>query len=69
MKLPNKKELQQIACNHSSVIDFQVFLNLYRKFTAKPYSFLVIDTNLASNNFSRFRKSLLEKTLKTNHDS
>ena len=69
MKLSNKKELQQIAFNYSSVIDFQDFLNLYKKFTAKPYSFLVIDTNLASNNFSRFRKSLLEKTLKTNHDS
>ena len=69
MKLSNKKELQQIAFNHSSVNDFQDFLNLYKKFTAKPYSLLVIDTNLASNNFSRFRKSLLEKTLKTNHDS
>ena len=69
MKLSNKKELQQIAFKHWSVIDFQDFLNLYKKFTAKPYSFLVIDTNLASNNFSRFRKSLLEKTLKTNHDS
>ena len=27
MKIPNKRELQQIACNRSSDIDFQDFLN------------------------------------------
>ena len=31
------------------------------KSTAKPYLFLVIDTNLASDNSSRFRKNLLER--------
>ena len=36
MKIPNKRELQQIACNHSSDIDFQDFMNLYKKWTAKP---------------------------------
>ena len=30
MKFPNKQELQQIAFNHSSDIDFQDFLNLYK---------------------------------------
>ena len=39
MKIPNKRELQQIAFNHSSDIDFQDFINLYKKCTAKPYSF------------------------------
>ena len=39
MKISNKKELQQIAFNHSSNIDFQDFLNLYKKGTAEPYSF------------------------------
>ena len=58
MKIPNKQELQQIAYNHSSDIDF---MNLYKKCTAKPYSFLVIDVTLASDNSSRFRKSLLER--------
>ena len=29
MKIPNKQELQQIAFNHSSDIDFQDFMNLY----------------------------------------
>ena len=30
MKIPNKQELQQIACNHSLDIDFQDFRNLYK---------------------------------------
>ena len=53
--------MMQIAFSHSSDIDFQDFMNLYKKCTTKPYSFLVIDTTLASNNFSRFRKILLER--------
>ena len=64
MKIPNKKELQQIAFNHSSDIDFQDFMNLYKKCTAKPYSFVVIDTTLASDNSSCFRKNLLERIQK-----
>ena len=56
MKIPNKRELQQTAFNHSSDIDFQVFMNLYKKCTAKLYSFLVIDTTLGSDNSSRLRK-------------
>ena len=31
MKVPNKQELQQIALNHSSDIDFKNFMNLYKK--------------------------------------
>ena len=46
MKIPNKRELQQIAYNYSSDIDFKDFMNLYKKCTAKPYSVLVIDTTL-----------------------
>ena len=61
MKIPNKKELQQNAFNHSSGIDFQDFLNLYKKWTEKPYSFLVIDTTLASGNSSHFRENHLER--------
>ena len=61
MKIPNKKELQQIEFNHSSDIDFQNFINLYKKCTEKPYSFLVIDTTLASDNSLRFRTNLLER--------
>ena len=57
-KIPNKRELQQIAINHSSDINTKDFANIYRKCTAEPYSFLVIDTMLASNNLLRFRKNL-----------
>ena len=60
MNIPDKRQLQQIAFNHSSDIDFNVFMNLYKKCTAKPYSFLVVDATLASDNLSQFRKNLLE---------
>ena len=62
MKIRNKKELQQIAFNHSSDIDFQDFTNLYEKSTAKPHSVLAINTTLLSDNASHFRKILLERT-------
>ena len=39
MKIRNKRELQQIALNHSSDIDFKDFMNVKKKCTAKPYSF------------------------------
>ena len=60
MKIPNKRELQQIALNHSSDIDFKGFIKIYKKCTAEPYSFLVIDRDLPSDNPLRFRKNLLE---------
>ena len=59
MKIPNKRELQQIALNHSSDIDFKDFMNIYKKCTAKSYSFLVNDTTLPSDDPLRFRKNLL----------
>ena len=49
-KIPNKRELQQIALNHSSDIDFKDFVNIYKKCTAEPYSFLVNDVTLPSDN-------------------
>ena len=62
MKIANRRELQHIAFNHSSDIYFQGFMNPYKKCTSKPYSFLLIDTTLTSDNSSRFRKNLLERT-------
>ena len=59
MKIPNKRELQQIALNNSSDIDFKDFMNIYKKYTKEPYSFLVNDTTLSSDNPLRFRKNLL----------
>ena len=61
MKIPHKRELQQIAFNHSSDTDFRNFMNLYKKCTAKPYSFLVIDTTLAPDSPLRLRKNLVER--------
>ena len=60
MKIPNKRELQQIALNHSFDITFKDFIKIYKKYTAEPYSFLVNDTTLASDDLLRFRKNLLE---------
>ena len=57
MKIPNAK----FTFNHSSGISFEDFMNLYKKYFAKLYSFLVIDTTLVSNNPLRFRCKLLEK--------
>ena len=59
MKIPNKRELQQIVLNHSSDIDFKDFMNIYKKCTTELYSFLVNDTTLPSDDDLRFRKNLL----------
>ena len=58
MKIPNKRELQQIALNPSSDIDFKGFMEIYKKCTKEPYSFLVNDTTLQSDDPLRFRKNL-----------
>ena len=57
MKIPNKREIQQIALNQSSDIDLKDLINVYKKCTDKPYSFLVNDTTLPSDNPLRFRKN------------
>ena len=59
MKILNKRELQQIPVNHSSDIDFKDFMNIYKKCTTEPYTFLVNDTTLPSDDPLRFRKNLL----------
>ena len=43
-KLNNKRELQNIAINHSADIDYKDFTKIYRKCIEKPYNFLTIDT-------------------------
>ena len=59
MKIPKKRELQQIASNHLSDINFKDFINLYKDYTKEPYSFLMKDTTLSSDNSLLFRKNLL----------
>ena len=56
MKIPNKRELQQITSNNLSDIDF---MNLYKDYTKGTYSFLVNNRTLSSDYPLRFRKNLL----------
>ena len=59
MKIPNKRELQQIAFNHSSDIEFKYFIKLFENHTKEPFSFLVNHTNVLLDNPLRFRKNPL----------
>ena len=59
MKINNRKELQNIAINHSADIDYNDFVKIYRECTREPYSFLTIDTTLPASDPLRFRKNLL----------
>ena len=61
IKILNKLEPQQIAINRLSDIGFKDFSNLYKKCTAKSYSFAVNDTTFASENYLRFRRNLEER--------
>ena len=47
-KISNKRELQQIAINHSSDINTKDFANIYKKCVTESYSFFVNDTTIAS---------------------
>ena len=58
MKILNKRELQQIALNHSSDIDFKDFMKIYKKCTKEPYPFLVNDTTLQLSDPLRFSYNL-----------
>ena len=60
MKINNKRELQNIAINHSADIDYNDFVKIYREYTKEPYSFLTIDTTLPASDPLRFRKNLFQ---------
>ena len=64
MKIHNKKELQQIAIDHSADIDYKDFLKIYKICTKEPYSFFIIDTTLTADNLMRFRKDFSDSPLK-----
>ena len=64
MKINNKRELQNIAINHSADIDYQDFIKIYRERTKQPYNFLTTDTTLPVSDLLRFRKNLLDSLLK-----
>ena len=60
MKIDNKRELQNIAINHSADIDYQDFIKIYRECTKELYNFLTIDTTLPVRDPLRFRKKVFD---------
>ena len=60
MKINSKRELQNIAINHSADIDYQDFIKIYRECTKEPYNFLTIYTTLSVSDSLRFRKNLFD---------
>ena len=56
MKINNRKELQNVAINHSVNIDYKDFMKIYRECTKEPFNFLTIDTILPATNPLIFRK-------------
>ena len=54
-KLNNKRELQNIAINHSADIDYKNFVKIYRGCTKEPYNFLSIDTTQPAD--KRFKEN------------
>ena len=59
MKINNRKELQNIALNHSADVDYKDFVKIYRERTRNPYTFLTTDTTLPASDPLQFRKNFL----------
>ena len=60
MNIPNKRKLRKITFNHSSDIEFQDFINLYKN-VLQNHIFLVIDVTLTSDSSSHFKENILER--------
>ena len=60
MKINNRKELKNIAINHSADTNYDDFMRIHRERTRKPYSFFTIDTALPAIGTLRFRKNLFQ---------
>ena len=54
MKIPNRRELQQIALNHYSNTDIDEFQRFYRKSTAERYSYFYFLSGFFFHEHSRF---------------
>ena len=46
MKINNKRQLQNIAINHSADIDYKDFIKIYRECTKEPCNFFTIDITI-----------------------
>ena len=60
MNINNKRELQNIAINHSADIDYEDFIKIYRECTNESFNFMTIDTTLPTSNSLRFNKNLFD---------
>ena len=60
MRINNRRELKNIAFDHSADIDDEDFVKICRECRKEPYNFLAIDTTLPASNPLRSRKHLLE---------
>ena len=69
MKILNKKELQQIAINHSLDIDFiKRFYKHLQNIYSRTISFLIKDLTLASEDPLRFRYEWIYNKIMTNDE-
>ena len=59
MKINNRRELQNIAINHSADIDFKDFMEIYRECTKEPFNLLTIDTTLPASDPLDLEKNFL----------
>ena len=67
MKIKNKRELQNIAINHSADIDDQDFQKIYGECTKEPFNFFTKDTTLPASDPLRFRKNLFDSHKNNNN--
>ena len=60
MNINKRKELQNIAIDHSADIDYNDFMKIYSECTKEPFNFLTIDAMLPAWDPLRFRKNLFD---------
>ena len=57
-KLNNRRELKNIAIDHSADIDYKDFIKMHRVCTKKPFNFLTIDTTKDNKFIKNFHETL-----------
>ena len=60
MKITNKREIKHITSNRSSDIELKDFLKLHKNYSKEPFSFLLSDTILSTDNPLIFMKNVLQ---------
>ena len=58
MRINKRRELKNIAFDHTADNDYQDFQKSYKECTKEAYNFLAIDTTLPASDPLRFRKYL-----------